>query len=110
EVIKGKFRGEAADAGGHLAVRVVAVVAGEGNLLEVVGTLGAIGSLANLLDRWQQQGDQDANDGNDHQQLDQRGGAPRSPPRPGSKRFHGSDLLRTRVCGTVSGNSQRNGE
>ena len=47
-------------------------MAGEPELLEVVGTSHAIGSLAHLLDRWQQQRDQHGDDSNDHEQLNER--------------------------------------
>src|SRR5205823_2535287 len=54
------------------AVGVVVVVAGEGELLEVVGALHACGGLADLLDGGQEQADQDGDDRYYHQQLDQR--------------------------------------
>src|SRR5262249_29993873 len=58
----------------EVAVGRLVVVAGEGQLLELVRAGHAGGGLADLLDRRQQQADQDCNDGNDHQQLDQREG------------------------------------
>jgi hypothetical protein len=48
------------------------VVAGEGNLLEVVGALDAGGSPSGLLNRGQQQAGEDGDDGDYDQELDQR--------------------------------------
>ena len=48
------------------------IVEGQGDLLEVVGTLRAPSRLAGGLDSGQQQGDQDRDDGDDHQKLNQR--------------------------------------
>src|SRR5262249_36159960 len=59
-------------AGRELAVHIVVVLAGQADLLEVVGALGAGGSLADLLDGGQEQADEDRDDRNHHQQLDQR--------------------------------------
>ena len=53
-------------------MRVVVVVQGQADLLEVVGALDAGGGLADLLHGGQQQADQDGDDGDDDQQLDQR--------------------------------------
>ena len=58
------------------AVRVVVVVQGQAELLEVVGAVHAAGGLADLLHRRQQQADQDGDDRDHHQQLDQREAAP----------------------------------
>src|SRR5262249_26194868 len=71
---------------GKRLVRVVVVVAGEADLLEVVGALGAGGSGADLLDGGEQQADEDGDDGDHHQNLDQR---ERRGPVPGSGRHHG---------------------
>ena len=60
------------------AERVVMVVQGQAELLEVVGALHPAGRLARRLHRGQQQRDQDADDRDHHQQLDQR---KRRPPR-----------------------------
>ena len=57
---------------GKKPVRVVVVVDGQADLLEVVRALHPVGGLADLLDRGQQQADQDGDDGDHHQQLDQR--------------------------------------
>ena len=64
EVMAGLRRGEAAD-------RVVVVMQGDAELLEVVGALDPAGGLAGLLHRRQQQGDEDADDGDHHQQFDE---------------------------------------
>jgi hypothetical protein len=57
---------------GQEAVRVVVVVAGQPDLLEVVGALHAVGGVADLLDRGQQQADQDRDDRHHHQEFDER--------------------------------------
>src|SRR5262249_34416472 len=54
------------------APRVVEVVQGQAQLLEVVGTLHTAGRLAHLLDGGEQEADEDGDDGDHHQQLDQR--------------------------------------
>ena len=53
------------------AARVVEVMQGEADLLQVVFALDAIGGLAHLLHGRQQQADEHGNDGNHHQQFDQ---------------------------------------
>jgi hypothetical protein len=52
--------------------RIVVVVQGEAELVQVVLALRPAGGLARLLNRRQQQRDQDGDDRNHHQQLDQR--------------------------------------
>src|SRR5262249_41896490 len=52
--------------------RIVVVVEGERQLLEVVLAAGPVGSLAHLLHGGQEQADEDGDDGDHHQQLDQR--------------------------------------
>src|SRR5262249_43094164 len=56
----------------HLGVGIVVVVAGQAELLKVVGALGARRRLADLLDGRQEQADEDGDDGDHHQELDQR--------------------------------------
>src|SRR5262249_55085755 len=58
-------------AGRQRLIRVVVVVHGQAELLEVVLALDAGGGLAHLLHRRQQEPDQDGNDGDYHQQLDE---------------------------------------
>src|SRR5262249_16218412 len=60
-------------------VRVVIVVQGQRDLLEVVGALRASGGLAHLLDSGEQQADEDRDDRDHHQQLDQRESFPDEP-------------------------------
>src|SRR5262245_26569339 len=55
------------------------LVAGQADLLEVVGALDAAGGLAHLLHRRQEQPDQHRDDADHHQQLDQREGIPAAP-------------------------------
>src|SRR5262249_57831494 len=55
-------------------VDVVVAVAGQAQLLEVVGALQPRGGLAHLLDGGQQEADEHGDDGDHHQQLDQREG------------------------------------
>src|SRR5262249_25252099 len=55
---------------GELLVGVVVVVAGQRQLLQVVGALGTGRRLAHLLHGGDQQADKDGNDGNHDQQLD----------------------------------------
>ena len=59
------------------------IVAGEADLLEVVGALDTGRGVADFLHGRQQHRDQDGDDGDDHQQFDQRGTptAPAGPPR-----------------------------
>ena len=54
------------------ADRVVIVMNGNPDLLEVVHALNASCRLPRLLYRGQQQADQDGDDGNDDEQFDQR--------------------------------------
>src|SRR5205809_133416 len=56
----------------QLAGRVVVVVNGDADLLEVVRAGHAVGGFPHLLHGGEQQSYEDANDRNDHQQLDQR--------------------------------------
>ncbi len=56
------------------AARVVDIVDGQAELLQVVFAFDPRGSLAHLLHGRQQQPDQDGNDGDHHQQFDQREG------------------------------------
>ena len=56
------------------ALGVVAVVARQGELLQVVAALDAGGGLAHLLDGRHQQADQNGDDGDHDEQLDQREG------------------------------------
>jgi hypothetical protein len=51
---------------------IVVVVAGEGELFEVVLALHAVGRLAHLLHGGQQQPDEDGNNGDHDQQFDER--------------------------------------
>src|SRR5262249_19447065 len=53
-------------------LRVVVVVHGQADLLEVVGAAHAGGGLAHLLDGGDEEPDQNGDDRNHHQQLDQR--------------------------------------
>ena len=50
------------------------VVAGQADLLEIVGALRAAGGLAHVLHGRQEQADQDGDDGDHHQQFDEREG------------------------------------
>src|SRR5207237_5053300 len=68
---------------------VLVVVAGQGDLLEVVGALHAGGGLADLLHRRHQQADENGDDGDDHEEFDQRKTGP------GPKRAHGNLLAGT---------------
>src|SRR5205085_9153979 len=56
---------------GQVAVCSLVIVAGKGELLEVVAATGPVGRFAHALDGWQQHGDQHGNDGDDDQQFDQ---------------------------------------
>ncbi len=51
--------------------RLVIVVAGDADLLEVVAALAAAGRFPGLLDRRQQDGHQDGDDGDDNEQFNQ---------------------------------------
>src|SRR5262249_55381992 len=62
---------------GKVAIGVVMVLEGDGELPELVRTLGTLGGVAHLLDRRHQQGNEDGDDGNDNEQLDQREGGSR---------------------------------
>src|SRR5207244_5492511 len=55
----------------ELALRVVEIVGGQGELLEVVGAARAGSGFTDLLDGGHEQADQDGDDGDDDQQLDQ---------------------------------------
>ena len=55
-----------------VVVRAGVVVAGQGDLLEVVGALHTSGGFADFLDGGQQEADEDGDDGDDHEQFDQR--------------------------------------
>ena len=46
------------------------VLAGQTELMEIIGAADASGSVTNLLDSRKQQTDQDADDGNDYEQFD----------------------------------------
>src|SRR5260370_14646815 len=48
------------------------IMAGEGELLDLVGALRALSRLTDLLDGGDEQADENSDDGNDDQQLDQR--------------------------------------
>jgi hypothetical protein len=61
---------------GHGVVNVMMVVAGEGNLLEIVLALGAAGCFTSLLDSGQEQGDKDRDDCDHDEQFDQRESTP----------------------------------
>jgi hypothetical protein len=50
----------------------VGVVAGEQDLLEVVGAFHPVGGFPDLLHGGQEQADQDGDDGDDDEQLDER--------------------------------------
>src|SRR5207249_8044527 len=63
---------EFAAVAGQRVVHVMVIVAGQGQLLEIVTTGHPGGRFANLLDRGQEQTNQNSNDGNYHQQLDER--------------------------------------
>src|SRR5204863_166739 len=78
-----------ADGGRQVLVRVVVVVSGQTELLEVVGALHAAGGFAHLLYRGQQQPDQNGDDRNHDKNLDQREGASRGGL---SEREHGRHL------------------
>src|SRR5262249_46653655 len=53
-------------------VRVVVVVEGQADLLEIVGTLGPGRRLPHFLDGRQEQADEDRDDRDHHQQLNER--------------------------------------
>ena len=53
-------------------MRVVVMVGGQAELLEVVAALHTAGGLAGRLHRRQEQPNQDADDGDHDQQLDER--------------------------------------
>ena len=56
----------------EMAPRVLKVVQGEADLLEIVLALDAVAASRTLLDRGQQQADQDGDDRDDDEQFDQR--------------------------------------
>jgi hypothetical protein len=60
------------DRGGHLVVRVVKLVQGQADLLEIVLALRAATRLPRSLHRRQQERDENANDRDHHQQLHER--------------------------------------
>ena len=53
------------------AVRIVIVLHGQPELLQVVGALHAVGGFANLLHGRQQQSDEDRDDGDDNEQFNE---------------------------------------
>jgi len=57
---------------GEREVLVEVVVAGQGELLEIVLATQAVGRPARLLDGGQQQPDQDGDNGDVHEQFNQR--------------------------------------
>src|SRR5207253_7295852 len=105
--------------GREKAQRIVVVVEGEADLLEVVRTLGACGGLTDLLDGRDEQADENGDDGDHHQQLDQREraallhrtvsgrGDGEGPGRPGAQRMYGrrggSDGKRTYAAASPPG-------
>src|SRR4029077_8164081 len=58
----------------ELGERVVVVVDGQPDLVQVVRALHPVGGLPDLLHRGQQQANEDRDDGNDNEQLDERKG------------------------------------
>src|SRR5262249_2573181 len=69
--------------------RVMVIVAGEGELLEVVGALDAVGSLADLLHGGEEETDQHRDDGNDDEQFDEREAPPQPPTKIDPAHGHG---------------------
>src|SRR5688572_25019975 len=61
-----------ADDGRQMPVRIMIIVRGQTELLEVVVTLDARRGLAHLLHTWEQQAEQDHDDANHHEQFHQR--------------------------------------
>jgi hypothetical protein len=64
------------------------VVAGEGNLFEIVLALGAAGSFTGLLNSGQQECDQDRDNRDHNEQFDQRESTPICSLQAASRLFH----------------------
>src|SRR5262249_6284951 len=99
---------------GKAVVGAVVVVGGQGDLLEVVGTLDPGRGGADLLDGGQQQSHQGGDDGDDDQQFDQGEGAASghtAPRRLGKGNDQGEfTAFRPRSPAPRPGNRQRNRE
>src|SRR5262249_26137401 len=92
---------------GEIAQRVVMVVEGNAELLQVVGATDAARGLADLLNGRHQQPDQDGNDGYHHQKLNQGKARslrlPQGLPRPGHSISSNNDQERKKMIRLLRG-------